>query len=168
MTIFSESEWHYRLNHQHHFLGHESESSDGGNLLLYHGIIHSARLFWHLLCPSAQCKIFFRAPVALDTYQFFIDDFGSPKWLSIFQRFFRYHDHMFNKALHEKKRRSVATVHAMPYGLIFKQCFPQCFNVFFTYFVTLTIFPAVLAGNFYDLIFQLLKSFQKLIVYIIV
>jgi len=58
-------------------------------------------------------------------------------------RFFRYHDHMFNKALHEKKRRSA--VHVMPYGLIFKQCFPQCFNVFFTYFVTLTIFPAVLA-----------------------
>merc|ERR1719245_2576723 len=28
-------------------------------------------------------------------------------------RFFRYHDHLFNKALHEKKRRSA--VHAMPY-----------------------------------------------------
>ena len=65
----------------------------------------------------------------------------------LLQRFFRYHDHMFNKALHEKKRRSA--VHVMPYGLIFKQCFPQCFNVFFTYFVTLTIFPAVLAGILY-------------------
>ena len=65
----------------------------------------------------------------------------------LLQRFFRYHDHMFNKALHEKKRRSA--VHVMPYGLIFKQCFPQCFNVFFTYFVTLTIFPAVLAGISY-------------------
>ena len=64
---------------------------------------------------------------------------------SMLQRFFRYHDHMFNKALHEKKRRTA--VHVMPYGLIFKQCFPQCFNVFFTYFVTLTIFPAVLAGD---------------------
>jgi len=58
-------------------------------------------------------------------------------------RFFRYHDHLFNKALHEKKRRSA--VHAMPYRTIFKKCFPQCFNVFLTYFVTLTIFPAVLA-----------------------
>ena len=73
--------------------------------------------------------------------------FSEPIMMIIFslQRFFRYHDHMFNKALHEKKRRSA--VHVMPYGLIFKQCFPQCFNVFFTYFVTLTIFPAVLAGK---------------------
>ena len=64
-----------------------------------------------------------------------------------FQRFFRYHDHLFNKALHEKKRRSA--VHVMPYRTIFKKCFPQCFNVFLTYFVTLTIFPAVLAGKKY-------------------
>ena len=35
----------------------------------------------------------------------------------------------------------------MPYRTIFKKCFPQCFNVFLTYFVTLTIFPAVLAGS---------------------
>lgn len=58
-------------------------------------------------------------------------------------RFYRYHDHLYNKALHEKKRRSIQ-VYKMPYWRIFKQCFPQCFNVFFTYFVTLTIFPAVL------------------------
>ena len=61
------------------------------------------------------------------------------------QRFFRYHDHMYNTALQEKKRHSV--IHAIPYWNVFKQCFPQCFNVFFTFFVTLTIFPAIHAGN---------------------
>ena len=30
---------------------------------------------------------------------------------------------------------------------VFVKCFPQCFNVFFTFFVTLTIFPAIHAGN---------------------
>ena len=66
---------------------------------------------------------------------------------TIFQRFYRYHDHLHNKALHEKKRRTLQ-IQRMPYWQIFKKCFPQCFNVFFTYFVTLTIFPAVLSGNF--------------------
>ncbi|XP_059083476.1 equilibrative nucleoside transporter 1-like isoform X2 [Tigriopus californicus] len=58
-------------------------------------------------------------------------------------RFFRYHDHMYNQALQEKRNRSV--IHAIPYWNVFKKCFPQCFNVFFTFFVTLTIFPAIFA-----------------------
>ncbi len=60
-------------------------------------------------------------------------------------RFFRYHEHVYNAALQRKKDRSV--VHAIPYCSVFKKCFPQCFNVFFTFFVTLTIFPAVHAGK---------------------
>eukprot|EP00095_Tigriopus_kingsejongensis_P011399 maker-scaffold68_size422247-snap-gene-3.19 protein:Tk11399 transcript:maker-scaffold68_size422247-snap-gene-3.19-mRNA-1 annotation:"hypothetical protein DAPPUDRAFT_300160" len=58
-------------------------------------------------------------------------------------RFFRYHDHMYNQALQEKRSRSA--IHAIPYWNLFKKCFPQCFNVFFTFFVTLTIFPAMYA-----------------------
>lgn len=61
------------------------------------------------------------------------------------QRFFRYHEHLYNTALQEKKARSV--VHAIPYCSVFRKCFAQCFNVFFTYFVTLAIFPAVHAGR---------------------
>ena len=101
--------------------------------------IHSQERLAHFLRKLVKLR------VQLDAKVF--KGFSEPIMMIIFpsQRFFRYHDHMFNKALHEKKRRSA--VHVMPYGLIFKQCFPQCFNVFFTYFVTLTIFPAVLAGK---------------------
>jgi equilibrative nucleoside transporter 1/2/3 len=63
----------------------------------------------------------------------------------LFQRFFRYHDHQYNAAL-EKRRCNV--IHAIPYWSVFKKCFPQCFNVFFTFFVTLTIFPAIHAGEY--------------------
>ena len=61
----------------------------------------------------------------------------------MFQKFFRYHEHIYNKNLRHKKRQ---TVLAIPYLLVFKQCFPQCLNIFFTYFTTLVIFPAVLSG----------------------
>ena len=64
----------------------------------------------------------------------------------LFQRFFRYHTHMYREALQTKKNSSV--IHAIPYWSVFVQCFPQCFNVFFTFLVTLSIFPAVYAEIF--------------------
>ena len=63
----------------------------------------------------------------------------------LFQKFFRYHEHIYNKNLRHKKRQ---TVLAIPYLLVFKQCFPQCLNIFLTYFTTLVIFPAVLSGRY--------------------
>ncbi len=86
----------------------------------------------------------------------------------LFQRFFRYHDHLYTQALEEKRKRDEANRpedpmdpmrayrgddensspnYNIPYWTVFTQCFGQCFNVFFTFFVTLTIFPAVLAGT---------------------
>ena len=66
-----------------------------------------------------------------------------------FQRFFRYHEHLYSKALQEKKKsgRQLRVIHSLPYWRIFRQCFPQCFNVFLIFFVTLTVYPAVCSGN---------------------
>ena len=77
-----------------------------------------------------------------------------------FQKFYRYYDHIYNKNLRQKKRQQVV---AMPYLLIFKQCFPQCLNIFIIYFTTLVIYPAVLAGIVYTyFIASFTTTFTKL------
>ena len=90
---------------------------------------------------------YFALPLNVRSYIFLSNWYIRSYYWFFLQRFYRYHDHLHNKALHEKKRRTLQ-IQRMPYWQIFKKCFPQCFNVFFTYFVTLTIFPAVLSGNF--------------------
>ena len=80
----------------------------------------------------------------------------------LLQKFFRYHEHIYNKNLRHKKRQ---TVLAIPYLLVFKQCFPQCLNIFLTYFTTLVIFPAVLSGMEKN-VFQIFKHYNWLHYYI--
>lgn len=62
----------------------------------------------------------------------------------LFQKFFRYHDHLYSKRLKQARKigRSHIT-HNIPYVSIFLKCSTQCFNVFFNYFVTLAVFPAI-------------------------
>ena len=93
-----------------------------------------------------------------------------------FQRFFRYHEHIHNKNIREKKKVRTAALSAaaagkgassqrlqqlhqqyqqrlrnqqqfIPYLTILKKCFPQCLNVFLIFFVNLTVFPAINAGE---------------------
>ena len=67
----------------------------------------------------------------------------------LFQRFFRYHDHIYSKALQEKKKsgRQLRVIHSIPFLKIFRQCLPQCINIFLIFFVTLTVYPSVCSGN---------------------
>jgi len=60
-------------------------------------------------------------------------------------RFFRYHDHIYSKALQEKKKsgRQLRVIHSIPFLKIFRQCLPQCINIFLIFFVTLTVYPSV-------------------------
>jgi len=58
-------------------------------------------------------------------------------------RFYRYHELVYEKEQQAKRKQSVNAVSSTPFCTILKQCLPQCFNVFFVFFVTLTIFPAV-------------------------
>ena len=68
----------------------------------------------------------------------------------LFQRFFRYHDHIYSKALQEKKKsgRQLRVIHSIPFLKIFRQCLPQCINIFLIFFVTLTVYPSVCSGNY--------------------
>jgi hypothetical protein len=66
---------------------------------------------------------------------------------NLFQRFYRYHEFLYEKEQQTKRKQSVNAVPYTPYCTILKQCLPQCFNVFFVFFVTLTIFPAVHSGE---------------------
>ena len=70
---------------------------------------------------------------------------------SLFQKFYRYYEHIYNKNLEQKKKSRVV---AIPYFLVFKQCFSQCLNIFLIYFTTLIIFPIVLAGKYDMVTFQ--------------
>lgn len=58
-------------------------------------------------------------------------------------RFYRYHELIYEKEQQAKRKQNLGAVTYTPYCTILKQCLPQCFNVFFVFFVTLTIFPAV-------------------------
>ena len=79
-------------------------------------------------------------------------------FVSSFQKFYRYYEHIYNKNLEQKKKSRVV---AIPYFLVFKQCFSQCLNIFLIYFTTLIIFPVVLAGK-YDMV-----TFQKIAIHIV-
>ena len=66
------------------------------------------------------------------------------------QRFFRYHEAQYEKAQAASKRAAANTGLGkvrVPYWYIFKKAFPQMLNVFMIFFVTLSVFPAVLAGK---------------------
>ena len=87
--------------------------------------------------------------------------YESKKWYIcflylLFQKFYRYYEHIYNKNLEQKKKSRVV---AIPYFLVFKQCFSQCLNIFLIYFTTLIIFPVVLAGK-YDMV-----TFQKIAIH---
>ncbi|KAJ9585198.1 hypothetical protein L9F63_003001, partial [Diploptera punctata] len=58
-------------------------------------------------------------------------------------RFYRYHELLYEKDQQAKRKQNMGAVPYTPYFTILRQCLPQCFNVFFVFFVTLTIFPAV-------------------------
>lgn len=64
--------------------------------------------------------------------------------IKLFQRFYRYHEMMFQKNKQKRELKSKSKIQGRtPYWTIFKQCSPQLFNIFFVFFVTLSVFPAV-------------------------
>ena len=162
--LLSELKWHHCRHHQLDFHLVCSEPTHCCHLLLHHCAIHPLGLLRYLLRTATQCKpiqwhvfnqksLFWFSEILqyLDLLRWpykIIKIYGKMVINSTnetFQRFYRYHDHIYHRALQEKKKQMV--VHALPHWTILKQCLPQCFNVFFTYFVTLTIFPSVYAGN---------------------
>lgn len=73
--------------------------------------------------------------------------FVNPDEKSYFQRFYRYHELMSQKALQQKKRDNTGAMPRTPFFAVFKKCWPQCLNVFMVFFVTLSLFPAVQSGR---------------------
>ena len=94
--------------------------------------------------PST-CQVFNQVPAPW-SYCSVLWDNPLSTW-NLFQRFYRYHEFLYEKEQQTKRKQSVNAVPYTPYCTILKQCLPQCFNVFFVFFVTLTIFPAVHSGE---------------------
>ena len=61
----------------------------------------------------------------------------------LFQRFYRYHEHLYQKSITENQK---SVIYVISYWNIFKKCFPQLLNIFLIFTVTLSLFPAVLSG----------------------
>ena len=64
-----------------------------------------------------------------------------------FQRFYRYHEHLYQKSIQENQK---SVIYVISYWNVFKKCFPQLLNIFLVFAVTLSVFPAVLSGNNYE------------------
>ncbi|XP_042209109.1 equilibrative nucleoside transporter 1-like [Homarus americanus] len=60
-------------------------------------------------------------------------------------RFFRYHEALYDRA--QKAAKRDPSKPRVPYWYIFKKALPQLFNVFMVFFVTLAVFPPVLADT---------------------
>ena len=135
---------------QHHVDNHVSQCQNCRHLLFHHGLVHTVSLLRHLLRFAIKCKWL---DDELNNVLLLLNLFST-------QRFFRYHEHVYNKIIRDRKKfrqisrsrvftalPSHSTRRSIPYLTIFKKCFPQCLNVFLIFFVTLTIFPAVYSGK---------------------
>ena len=132
--VFSEFEWYDCCNHQPGVYCDISQPSDGCDLLLHHCPLHASRLLRHVFCSSSQCE----------SYEPETDWNGSFILLNYLQRFYRYHEQLYQKSVNENKK---SVIYVLSYWNIFKKCFPQLVNIFLVFFVTLSLFPAVLSGQ---------------------
>ena len=67
------------------------------------------------------------------------------------QRFYRYHEHLHQKALQEATAAAGANnnktvIYVISYWVVLKQCSTQILNIFLSFAITLSIFPAILSG----------------------
>jgi hypothetical protein len=62
----------------------------------------------------------------------------------LLQRFYRYHEHLHQKAVTEGEDKTV--IYVISYWAVFKQCSPHLLNIFLSFAITLSIFPAILSG----------------------
>ena len=129
-----EFERDYCCYHQSGLYRNISKSSQRGYLLLHHCPLHAPRLLRHVFCSSSQCE----------SYEPETDWNGSFILLNYLQRFYRYHEQLYQKSVNENKK---SVIYVLSYWNIFKKCFPQLVNIFLVFFVTLSLFPAVLSGQ---------------------
>ena len=62
----------------------------------------------------------------------------------MFQRFYRYHEHLHHKSLAESQKSVILVI---SYWDIAKKCRAQLLNITLVFGVTLAVFPAVLSGQ---------------------
>ena len=75
LLFVSEFKWDHCFIDQYHIFGNVTKSQNGRHLLFHYCSIHSACLFWYILCTSVKCKYNFFCKKRILFYFFFWSEY---------------------------------------------------------------------------------------------